>query len=376
MMLLTLTAVSTLSWIYLWLGRGGFWRVRGAMSRRATAGSGRAARIVAVIPARNEAATIGETVRSLLAQELAIPLRIVLVDDGSSDGTAEIAAGIGNVTVLKGLPLPAGWSGKVWALSQGIERAGEDRPDYLLLTDADIRYEEGSLQALLCLAQEHATDLTSLMVKLARRSWAEKLCIPAFVFFFFQLYPPRWISSRTARTAGAAGGCMLVRPESLQRAGGIGQIRGALIDDCALARLIKRSGGRVWLGLTPTVSSLRSYGTLAEVRGMIARTAFYQLRHSGVLLAGTALGLLVVYVVPVAALASGSVYAFALGGTSTLLMLRLYLPMVRFYGGSPLWALTLPGAALFYLGATMDSAFQYWLGKGGQWKGRAQDRRE
>jgi hopene-associated glycosyltransferase HpnB len=211
------------------------------------------------------------------------------------------------------------------------------------------------------------------MVKLRCNSLAERLLIPAFVYFFFKLYPPAWIADPQSRTAGAAGGCMLVRPEALQRAGGIASIRSEIIDDCALARAIKRSGGRTWLGLTNSSHSLRSYGTFADVSRMISRTAFNQLHHSTLLLLGTIIGMFVTYIAPVALLATGDRVPMLAGGGALAAMVASYLPMVRFYRLHPLWALTLPVAAIFYAGATVWSALLYWSGRGGQWKGRAQD---
>ncbi|HTY51519.1 MAG TPA: glycosyltransferase, partial [Steroidobacteraceae bacterium] len=242
-------------------------------------------------------------------------------------------------------------------------------------TDADIHHDAGNLAALVDRAEADGCDLTSCMVKLQVASRAERWLIPAFVFFFFKLYPPRWIASPAARTAGAAGGCMLVRPAALERAGGLAAIRGEIIDDCSLARIIKRAGGREWLGLTTTARSLRPYGGVRELGLMISRTAFNQLRHSWLLLAGTLAGLALTYLLPPLALLAGGAAAAA-GALAWALMTLCYLPMVRFYGLNPAWSLTLPAAAAFYAGATVHSAVQYARGRGGRWKGRAQDSRE
>jgi hopene-associated glycosyltransferase HpnB len=221
-------------------------------------------------------------------------------------------------------------------------------------------------------AEKGKYDLVSLMVKLHCKTLAEKLLIPAFVFFFFKLYPPKWTADTRRRTAGAAGGCVLIRPEALVRAGGMAAIRGEIIDDCALARRVKQSGGKVWLGLTPSSYSARPYLSFTEIGAMISRTAFNQLHHSRAILAGTLLGLVLTYVLPIALLFSGN-SAVALGILAWALMAVAYLPMVRFYKVNVIWAATLPFAALFYMGATLHSAIQYWAGSGGRWKGRVQD---
>ena len=314
------------------------------------------------------------------------PLHVFLVDDESSDGTAEVARYVAvrldasaKLSVLRSRPLPDGWTGKMWAVSQGVAEATSWQPDFLLLTDADISHAPDNVSRLIAVAERHGYDLTSLMVKLRCSNFAEQLLIPAFVYFFLLLYPPAWIQSRRRKTAGAAGGCMLVRPAALERMGGIESIRGEIIDDCALARGIKRSGGTVWLGLTPSTISHRAYESFAEIEGMISRTAFNQLRHSALLLAGTLLGLICTYLLPLGLLLGGtlrgSATVTALGGVAWLLMTVTYLPMVRFYGLNAAWALTLPLAAVFYFAATVHSAWKHWTGRGGEWKGRAQDTR-
>ena len=336
--------------------------------------------IAVVIPARNEADVIGRSVTSLLRQRGVDDLRILVVDDHSTDATADAvrqAAEQGphgeRVSIISGRPLPPGWSGKLWAVQQGVEQALPLRPEFLLLTDADIEHSPDNLARLAGTAQTGGYDLASFMVKLHCRSLAERLLIPAFVFFFFVLYPPRWIRNPRRKTAGAAGGCMMIRPAALERAGGIAAIRQEIIDDCALAREVKRSGGKVWLGLTPDTHSLRAYNSFAEIERMIARTAFNQLRHSAWLLLGTVLGMLLVFVLPLVLMASSSGLLAAIGGAAYLLTSAAYLPMVRFYRLSPLWALTLPLSAVFYLAATIHSAMKYWSGRGGEWKGRDQD---
>jgi hopene-associated glycosyltransferase HpnB len=333
-----------------------------------------------VIPARDEADVIGRAVTSLLQQNFGGELRILVIDDHSSDGTADAALRAADdcrraasVAILRGAGLPDGWTGKLWAVAQGVEAAKEFAPDFLLLTDADIEHGPNTLATLVAKAEREQLALTSLMVRLRCESQAERLLIPAFVYFFFLLYPPRSIADQRKRTAGAAGGCMLVRPEALDKAGGIAAIKGEIIDDCALARAVKRSGGRVYLGLAERSASLRRYETFGEIGRMIARTAFNQLGHSGLLLAGVTVGMLIVFLLPIALLLSRSPEAVVLGGAAGLLMVGSYVPMVRFYGLSAWWVCTLPYAAVFYLGATMKSAWNYWSGRGGQWKGRAQD---
>ncbi len=371
-------AVCFIIWLYLLLAHGRFWmvwRLEAATKPLAQAGL-----IAVVVPARNEGDVIASSVSSLLQQSCARSLHIFLVDDNSTDGTAatarEAARNNGRMdalTVIAGQPLPAGWSGKLWAVQQGIEQALQLQPDFILLTDADIQHSPENIATLVAVAEHGGYDLASFMVRLHCRTLAEKLLIPAFVFFFFMLYPPEWIRDSRRKTAGAAGGCILIRPEALARAGGIAAIRNEIIDDCALAAAVKRSGGKIWLGVTSETSSLRAYGSFAGIERMIARTAFNQLRHSGWLVLAALAGLALTYLLPLALLFSRSWSLVALGAAAYLLMLVAYFPMVRFYGLSVVWALTLPVSAAFYMWATIHSAFMYWSGRGGEWKGRAQD---
>lgn len=360
-------------WLYLLFGTGGFWRVKLRREPQVTA-----ARVVAIVPARDEAEIIGTSIRSLLAQT-DVDLRTVLVDDNSTDGTGsvarEAAAWVGTedrVTIIQGSPLPDGWTGKLWAVQQGIDAALAVDPDFLLLTDADIEHAPQSVASLVAIAEAGKYDLASYMVKLHCTTLPERLLIPAFVYFFFQLYPPKWISDPQSKVAGAAGGCMLVRPEMLKRAGAMRSISSEIIDDCSLARQVKRAGGKLWLGLTESARSIRSYRTFGEVERMIARSAFNQLRHSVLLLIVAVIGLILTYMVPVFLLFDPW-WPFGLAAFG--LMALSYWPMVRFYRLNPLWAFALPLAALFYLASTLDSAMRYWTGAGGQWKGRAQDRK-
>jgi hopene-associated glycosyltransferase HpnB len=349
------------AWLYLTFGQGQFWRVRPAILPAAA--PQRKYRVVAVIPARDEAPTIGITVRSLTQQTDSV----IVVDDNSSDRTGDVAREAG-ATVVSGQPLPPGWTGKMWALSQGVEAALASRPDFLLFTDADIVHADDSVPSLVAKAESAERDLVSVMVRLRCQSTAERFLIPAFVFFFFQLYPPSWTASRGRSTAGAAGGCVLIRPDALGRAGGIEAIRAELIDDCALANAVKRSGGSLWLGLADMTRSLRPYPRFADIRHMIRRTAFTQLRYSAPMLLGTVLGLAFLYLLPVAAALAG----IPAGLVAWALMAAIYVPMARFYGQPVLSGLLLPAVAAFYMVATVESAVRYWTGRGGNWKGRNQ----
>ncbi len=366
-------------WLYFLAGRGGFW-----LARERDAGAdgqfGPWPAIAAVIPARDEADCVGETVASLLRQDYAGAFTVILVDDQSRDGTAQAArdaaAALGaadRLHVLTGRPLPAGWTGKLWAQYQGVEAAEAALllPDYLLLTDADIVYGPGALTALVARAGSRGTVLTSLMVKLRCRSLAERIFIPAFIFFFQMLYPFGWANDPRRATAAAAGGCMLVRHDALKAAGGMAVIRSALIDDCALAKKLKEQGP-IWIGLTDRVHSVRAYPAVDDIRRMVSRTAYAQLNYSPLLLAGTVAGLAVTYLAPVllAVFAAGA--ARVLGVAAWLLMAAAFQPTLRFYRLSPLWGLALPAIAAAYMAFTLDSAYQHARGRGGMWKGRAQ----
>ena len=365
-----------LIWLNLIAFRGGFWRVSVERPSNRGSQSAPAPRIAVVVPARNEADVIGQVLQQLLNQDYAGPLQIFVVDDHSSDDTAAIvreAANAERVRLISAATLPAGWTGKMWALSQGVQSAAEFSPDYFLFTDADIVHAPDSISTLVARAQADNLDLVSMMAKLRCSSFAERALIPAFVYFFFMLYPPKWVNSPKRKTAAAAGGDILVRAAALARIGGIAAIRNELIDDCALAREIKRNGS-IYLGLTKQVSSIRVYGTLASVGRMISRNAFYQLRHSVWLLLGTVVAMALTYLAgPIVVFFGG--WATLWGGAAWLLMTITFLPMIKFYSLSPLWAPLLPLIALFYTGATIHSAVQYWLGRGGEWKDRQQDTR-
>ena len=370
--MIVVALLAFLAWAYLLLGRGLFWRVRlDAPPPLRTAPP-----VVAVVPARDEAEVVGETVRALLGQEYPGPFRVVLVDDGSGDGTAEVALAAARgaperLEVVRAEPTPPGWAGKVWAMAEGVRHAEAAMPEarYVLLTDADIAHEPTSLAGLVARAEAGGLDLASQMVRLSTETWAERALIPAFVFFFAMLYPFGWVGSRKRRTAAAAGGCMLVRREALERIGGLAAIKGALIDDCALAAAIK-PGGAVWLGHADATRSTRVYGSAGAVWRMVARTAYTQLGHSPLLLALTVLGMLVVYVAPPLLALFGHGLAAFLGLLAWITMAAAYLPTLRYFGLSALWAPALPLVALFYVGATVDSARRHRAGRGGEWKGR------
>jgi len=379
--ILLVAALAAASWIYLIVFRGGFWRIERHLPHAApTALPG----VVAVIPARNEADHVGCTVRSLLRQDYPGSLRIVVVDDQSSDGTAEVArlaaAALGladRLTVAAGRPLPTGWSGKVWAQDQGLEIAESIAPDatFVLLTDADIEHAPNQLSQLVARAEAERLDLVSLMVRLSCAAWVERLLIPAFIFFFRKLYPFAWINRHDRPEAGAAGGCMLVRRTMLQRIGGIAAIRNRLIDDCSLAAAIKAQGGRIWLGLAEETRSLRPYEMAGEVWRMIARTAYTQLERSPVNLAGCVVGMSLAYLAPPAlALSAQGTPAGWLGLAAWIAMSLAYVPVLRYYRQPIVLAIALPAVALFYLCATLDSARRHRVGRGGEWKGRVQAR--
>lgn len=382
----TLFAVSCLSllvWLVLLFGRGGFWRARPAEPLPVARPASGWPFVCAVIPARNEAGTIGEAVTSLLRQEYDGAFQVIVVDDHSTDGTADVARAAatalqceGKLTVVTAEPLPAGWSGKVWAQSQGVEavRGLGIEADYLLLTDADIAHPADALTQLVLRARTEKRDLVSLMVRLRCDSFWEKALIPAFVFFFAKLYPFAWVNDPANRAAAAAGGCMLVRRAALEEAGGMDAIRAELIDDCSLAARIKHRGEGhhpIRLDLAAGSASLRPYDSWRDIWNMIARTAFTQLGYSAWRLAGTILGMAVIYLAP-------PVIALSLGlegwpaWIAWALMCRAYGPMLLYYRRSLLWAPFLPLVALFYVGATFASAWRFWRGKGGQWKSRVQ----
>ena len=378
-----LALLSLTIWVYLFCFRGQFWRTDQRLSARVLTPDPRPPSACVVIPARNEAELLPVTLRSLLTQDYPGVLNIFLVDDHSTDNTAEVARATAETLgkseqlhILSAAPLPPGWTGKLWALDQGVQKAMTlVEPDYILLTDADIEHDRANLSQLVAKATEDDRELVSLMVRLRCQSVWEKLLIPAFVFFFEKLYPFRWVNEPRNEIAGAAGGCSLIRREALTRIGGVQAIRQALIDDCALAEAIKSSGSkRIWLGLADSTRSLRPYDSLETIWTMVARTAFTQLNYSPLLLIGTIFGMSLIYLVPPVGILFGvfaGQWSIALPSLLAYLLMSLaYFPIVRFYR-CPVWlAGCLPAIAFLYTLMTIDSARRHWQGKGGAWKGR------
>ncbi|MEU4820686.1 glycosyltransferase [Actinomadura sp. NPDC023710] len=372
-----LACAALAGWLYLAFAHGGFWKTGPGLPDAPAPDEWPG--VVAVVPARDEAAVLPETLPTLLAQRYPGAFRVILVDDGSGDGTAETAASLADgdpaLSIVPAGERPPGWAGKVWAMSEGVRAAGE--PDFLLFTDADIAYAPGTVEGLVRSAVAGQRDLLSQMATLSTRTGWERVVVPAFVYFFAQLYPFRRVGRDGARTAAAAGGCMLVRRAALVEAGGLARIHDALIDDVALGRLVKRAGGRCRLDLSRDVVSRRPYPRLADLWAMIARSAYHQLRYSPALLAGTVAGLLLLYAVPPAATAAGLIAgpaggapALAAGALAWALMAVTYAPMLRFYGLSLVRAPALPLVALLYAAMTLDSARRHRAGRGGSWKGR------
>jgi len=363
-------------WLYLVFLRGGFWLGRHYDESEVPDAPGAWPAVSAVIPARDEAELLPTTLQSLLAQDYPGPFAIVVVDDQSSDGTQAVVRSLADgakreVELVSGAPLPAGWTGKVWAMHQGTAHAEAAAPDYFLLTDADIDYAAGALRRLVARAKGRGLVLTSMMAELNSESLAERALIPAFVFFFQMLYPFSWVNCMDCKTAAAAGGCMLVDRRALARAGGVVAIRGALIDDCALAALLKKEGP-IWLGLSHSIRSLRACPHFGDIRRMVARSAYAQLRYSPLLLIATVAGMAMTFFAgPVLALFA-AYPAELIAASAWALMTIAYLPILRSYRLSPLWAVALPVIAAAYVALTLDSACQHWRGKGGLWKGRSQ----
>lgn len=378
-----LTALSLALWLHLLLGRNGFWRARPHIEDEAPPELQSWPPIAAIVPARNEADHVETALRSLLAQNYPGEFGIALIDDQSDDRTGEIARQLADVgprclEVLEAPALPSGWSGKVWAVAQGLRHVALRFPDirYVLLTDADIAHAPGSVRLLVAKAEAERLDLVSLMVKLRCASFWERLLIPPFVFFFQKLYPFAAVNDPAQRAAAAAGGCTLVRCDALCEAGGIETIRHRLIDDVALAQAIKRraGGGRIWLGLTETTMSLRGYDQLAGIWNMVARSADAQLGHSLLLLIATVVAMALTYLVPPIAIVAGTFSAdwttLGLGVLALSCMSVCYFPTVKLYGLPSYWSVSLPAAALLYVVMTVDSAIRHRRGVGGQWKGR------
>jgi hopene-associated glycosyltransferase HpnB len=371
-------AVALLSlaiWLGLLLFRDGFWLARDTDAAIAPAPAAWPA-VTAVVPARDEAEVIGAAMTSLVAQDYPGDFRIVLVDDGSSDGTGAIArraAGASDrLAVIEGTPPPAGWTGKLWAMRNGVATAGA-APTYFWFTDADIAHAPDTLRSLVARSEQRGLVLDSLMAELRCDSFAEKVMIPAFVFFFQMLYPFARVNRPSARMAAAAGGCMLVRRTALERAGGLAAIADAIIDDCAMGAAMKAQGP-IRLSLTRRSVSLRPYGGWSEIVAMIARSAYAQLDYAPALLAGTLAGLALLYVVPPLCTLFGHGGTQWAGAFAWLAMAVCFQPMLRFYRRSPLWGVALPAIGVVYGAATALSAWQHFRGRGGMWKGRAQAR--
>jgi hopene-associated glycosyltransferase HpnB len=385
---LGLMLLSLAIWLFLLLFWGQFWRVDQQLETSKDVTQTSLPTVCVVIPARNEADVIAISLRSLLLQDYAGNFQIFLVDDQSTDGTANFAQGVAyavnkpqQLHIVSSQDLPPGWTGKLWAMEQGVKAAVEtfqetslQLPDYFLLTDADIEHDPSNLRRLITKAEEDNLDLVSVMVRLRCQSFWEQLLIPAFVFFFQKLYPFRWVNNSKKAIAAAAGGCILIRPEALNRIGGLQVIRQALIDDCSLAQAVKSSQGRIWLGLSAVTHSLRPYDSLKTIWDMVARSAYTQLNYSPLLLIGSVLGMILVYLLPPLGIILGLIlgnWAITLTGlTVYLLMTFAYFPIIRFYKCIPWFAFSLPIIALFYTLMTVDSAIRHWQGRGGAWKGR------
>lgn len=380
-----ITVGSLAAWVWLLLGQGFFWRTDVRLPSRTPPDDWPSVAIV--VPARDEAEVLPSSLPSLLAQDYPGRAEIFLVDDGSTDGTGALARSLADGR--GGLPLtvdspgepPPGWTGKLWAVRSGmaLARARTDA-EYLLLTEADIAHEPDSLRELVAAARSGGLGLVSQMARLRVASFWERLVVPAFVYFFAQLYPFRWINRPAARTAAAAGGCVLLRREAAERAQIPDNIRQAVIDDVSLARAVKRSGGRIWLGLAERVDSVRPYPGLAPLWRMVSRSAYAQLRHNPLLLAGTVAGMAVIYLAPPAAVLTGALTGHTVtltaGAAAWAVMTGTYVPMLRYYRQSPALAPLLPFTGLLYLLMTVDSAVQHYRGRGAAWKGRTYARPE
>lgn len=356
--------LSLLVWLYLFFAHGRFWL---SAPELPPAVPEDCPDLDVVVPARDEADTIGPVIGSLLAQDYRGRFRVILVDDNSTDDTAALAGTAANLTVITLQSKPAEWSGKLWALSQGVAAS---RAPVLLFTDADIVHDPRHLSSLVAKLLQSRADMVSEMVRLNCTSLAERALVPAFIYFFQMLYPFSRVNDPASPVAAAAGGTVLIRREALQRIGGIETIKNSLIDDVALAKSVKKSGA-IFLGHSGLAASIRPYANFADIWQMIARTAFTQLRYSPALLALTLLGLTVVWLVPAAAILFMRGWPLACGLVAFGLSMISYMPTLARYGRNRLWALALPPIALFYMAATVGSAVNYWRGQGARWKSRA-----
>lgn len=359
-----LSALSLSIWVYLFFAHGRFWLSRPEFPPAVPA---QFPDVDIIVPARDEAPTIAAVIASLLAQDYAGKFQVILVDDNSTDGTAALAGAAANLRIITLTSKPAEWSGKLWAVSQGVAAGGAP---LLLLTDADIVHDPRHLSALVAKLLESRAGMVSEMVRLNCASLAERALVPAFIYFFQMLYPFSRVNDPASSTAAAAGGTVLIRRDTLQSMGGIDAIKHALIDDVALAQAVKKSAP-ILLGHSRLAESIRPYPHVADIWRMISRTAFTQLRYSTTLLVLTLMGLALVWLVPAAAILFGRGLPFAAGLAAFALSGLSYLPTLNRYGRSPLWALTLPLIALFYMAATCGSALNHWRGRGAHWKSRA-----
>jgi hopene-associated glycosyltransferase HpnB len=356
--------LSLLIWLYLVLAHGKFWSSGPQLQPASPA---ELPEVDVIVPARDEAETIGPVIASLVTQDYAGPFRITLIDDNSTDGTATAAGTDPNLRVLRGQPKPPGWSGKLWAVSQGV--AASSAP-VLLFTDADIVHDARHLSSLVARLLQPRVEMVSEMVRLNCSSFAERALVPAFVYFFQMLYPFANVNNPRSGVAAAAGGTVLVRREALERIGGIEAIKDALIDDVTLAKAIKKVGP-IYLGHSGLATSIRRYPHFADIWQMVSRTAFTQLRYSFAVLLVTLLALTVVWLVPVWEILFGTGWSFACGLVTFVLAALSYVPTLRRYGRNPLWSLTLPLIGLFYMAATLGSALNHWFGGGSRWKSRS-----
>ena len=366
--------VCLMSWAVLLWFRGDFWKLEHWPAPKAPA---QWPDVVAIVPARDEAEGIGITVKSLLTQNYPGNFRVVVVDDHSSDGTAQVAltaaaalSAADRLDVIPGRDLPLGWTGKVWAMEQGLIHVG-DAPKWVLFTDGDIEHGAGQLRELVSRAEANTYDLVSLMVRLSCVSWVEQTLIPAFVYFFRMLYPFRLIADPGSSVAGAAGGVMLVRRSMLTRLGGMSVLKGAMIDDCSLAKAVKNNMGRLWLGLGDRTRSLRAYQGWGDPWRMISRSAYDQLGHSPFLLVGTVIAMGIIFISPPFMVLAGDGWVVP-GLLAWGAMAWSYWPIIKFYDLPFPWIFAMPLIAAIFLGATLHSAYSYYRGKGGQWKGRVE----
>jgi hopene-associated glycosyltransferase HpnB len=352
-----------LVWVYLFFWHGRFWDSGPQLPPALPAAL---PDVDIIVPARDEAATIAPVISALLAQDYAGKFRVILVDDGSTDGTADLAGAHEKLTILRAAEKPVGWSGKLWALGQGVTASSAP---VLLFTDADIVHDPKHLSALVARLVSPRVDAVSEMVRLHCESFAERALVPAFVYFFQMLYPFHKVNDPLSRTAAAAGGTILLRRDALARIGGIAAIKSALIDDVALAAALKRFGP-IYLGHSGLAKSIRPYPAFADIFAMVARTAFTQLNYSAWLLVATILGLALVWLVPPYEIVFGHGWGFLCGLAAFALAMISYIPTLARFEEAKIWALALPLIALFYMAATLDSALNYWRGAGARWKNR------